>query len=279
MNSNFEHILEKALEDIKDSRVKDAMNYSLLAKGKRLRPQMVYALVNDYQCDIHLANHFAASLEMIHTYSLIHDDLPAMDDDDFRRGMKTCHKEFNEAIAILAGDGLLTYAFQHITNDVLSNQQKVALIQLLADCSGANGMIYGQIKDFEAESTKISEHELLDIHLHKTGKLFAAALMGACIISKHEEDLQKWQEIGYKLGIAFQIKDDILDATSNFETLGKSLSDVDNGKTTILSFYNLIQAEQLYERYFDDIYHLISTSNKEFTTIKNMITLLKLRNK
>lgn len=228
----------------------EAMNYSVSAGGKRLRPVLLLSACEAMGGDINDALPFACALEMIHTYSLIHDDLPAMDNDDFRRGKPTCHKKFNEAIAILAGDCLLNYAFEIITTTVLKkfNKKYARAAKIISQYSGTQGMLVGQVVDIESEGKKIDDKTLMFIHDNKTGGLIKAALMaGAIIGGATEDEISSFEKIGYNMGMAFQIKDDILDITSTQEVLGKPIfSDEKNNKLTYVSLYGLKTANEDY---------------------------------
>ena len=243
--------LEKYLVPKYPERLYEAMNYSVFAGGKRLRPVLLLSACEAVGGNIEDAMPFACALEMIHTYSLIHDDLPAMDNDDFRRGKPTCHKAFDEALAILAGDGLLTYAFEVMLEAVCNkNESKYAkAAKLIANYSGSQGMLVGQVVDVQSEGHKIDDKTLMFIHDNKTGGLIKAALMAGALIGGADNDtVGDFEKIGYNMGIAFQIKDDILDVTSTSEVLGKPiLSDIKNNKQTYVSLYGLDNAQQDYE--------------------------------
>lgn len=213
----------------------EAARYSLLSGGKRLRPLLLIATAEMFGADIEKSLDSACAIEMLHTYSMIHDDLPCMDDDDFRRGKPSLHKAFTEAHAVLAGDFLLTRAFEVIGNDShLEDFQKVELISLLASRSGSRGMIGGQVMDIDAEGKAISLADLQLIHNLKTGALIAAALeMGAIVAKASTKDKEIVGQFGLSIGLAFQIVDDILDVTSSEQKHGKELSsDKINNKTT-----------------------------------------------
>ncbi|MDO4300772.1 MAG: polyprenyl synthetase family protein [Clostridia bacterium] len=254
LNERIE-LIDKALENYLKpkypERLYEAMGYSVFAGGKRLRPVLLLSACEAVGGNIEDAVPFACALEMIHTYSLIHDDLPAMDNDDFRRGKPTCHKQFDEALAILAGDGLLTYAFEVMLEAVCAKKDigLAKAAKLIANYSGSEGMLVGQVVDVESEGTKIDDKTLMYIHDNKTGGLIKAALMaGAMIGGAHGDVVRNFEKIGYNMGIAFQIKDDILDVTSTTEVLGKPvLSDVKNDKQTYVSLYGLDNAQQDYE--------------------------------
>ncbi|MDI9519170.1 MAG: polyprenyl synthetase family protein [Bacillota bacterium] len=250
--NNFEEKLISKLDYLKDSTVKDAMIYALSGKGKRVRPRLLYDALKGFNCDFNVDN-IAVAIEMIHTYSLVHDDLPAMDDDILRRGRNTCHIQFDEAIAILAGDALLTEAFNLVSRANLKSEKLVKIVRLMADFSGANGMIYGQEIDIKSEGKDSDFETLKTIHKYKTGALISLPLQIACVVSKNDELIPKFKQIGYKLGLAFQIQDDILDVTFTSEELGKSNSDLENQKATSVSVLGLEKATKLMEDLYSDI--------------------------
>ncbi|NGX42986.1 MAG: Farnesyl diphosphate synthase [Chlamydiae bacterium] len=223
-----------------------AARYSLTSSGKRLRPILALATTEMLDGDTNIALAPACTLEMIHTYSMIHDDLPCMDDDDFRRGKPTLHKVYPEGHAVLAGDFLHTHAFQILANDPnLSSEQKVDLISILAKSSGGDGMIAGQVMDLEAENKEIDLEKLKWIHQHKTGALIQASIeFGAVLAQASPAHSKALQQFGENIGLAFQIVDDILDVTSSKEKHGKALSsDVSNSKATYVSLLGLENAE------------------------------------
>lgn len=217
--------------------LKEAMVYSLQAGGKRIRPLFVFAVITAFKKDSKIGIPVSAAIEMIHTYSLIHDDLPSMDDDDLRRGKPTNHKVFGEAHAILAGDGLLTYSFQLVAEmnhpDVTSDM-KLKLIRLIAQAAGAEGMVGGQIADMEGEKKQLSLKELEYVHEHKTGKLLSASVLAGAILSEaNSKQLALLEVFSYHLGLAFQIRDDILDVEGDESVIGKPVgSDEGNQKST-----------------------------------------------
>lgn len=244
MKELFEQFLASQCQQIKASKVRDAMEYSLMGKGKRMRPMLLFSALESYDVDPKIGFCAGAALEMLHTYSLIHDDLPAMDNDDTRRGRPTCHKQFDEATAILAGDGLLTQAFNLAAISSQDSSQAIAIVKELANAGGCEGMILGQIKDLEAENCPaLSLEQLKEIHQYKTGCLFSAPLVFAAILAGKEVDIPSWRKIGTMMGLAFQIQDDILDVTKSSAELGKSASDLDNNKTTYVSLLGLNQAQ------------------------------------
>jgi geranylgeranyl diphosphate synthase, type II len=204
-------------------RIVDAMNYSLNAGGKRLRPMLVLAACEAVNGNTEHALPAAAAFEMVHTYSLIHDDLPAMDNDDLRRGKPTCHKAFDEATAILAGDAMCTYAFQVILEEVPDPAVAVKVALELARGAGLEGMVGGQMADLESEGAEPDLELLRYIHVHKTGRLIQAAVVcGALIGGGNDAQVEAARRYGDGIGLAFQVVDDILDETATAEQLGKS---------------------------------------------------------
>ena len=229
------------------SKLYEAQRYSLLSGGKRIRPSLVIESCRMLGGNVEAAIPFAEAVEMIHTYSLIHDDLPCMDDDDMRRGNPTCHKVYGEAIATLAGDGLLTDAFSvcvmnpHVTGDCAATA-----VALLSGAAGSFGMVRGQVTDLYGESNKLTEEQLVELHLGKTGAMICVSVqLGALAagIAPNDERVEKLTAFAQRIGLASQIIDDILDATASEEILGKSVgSDKDKNKTTFLSFFTVEQA-------------------------------------
>ena len=269
---NFENYLSSIIQQ--DYIVEKSMNYSLLAKSKRLRPLLLLNLLKDFNVDETIGYPFGSSLEMVHTYSLIHDDLPAFDNDDYRRGKLTNHKAFDEQTAILAGDALLTYSFENLANSFYSDSLKVKLIKLLANYSGKDGMIKGQSLDKEFEGKQVSIDDLLQMDNLKTGKLITVGLLGACYIANKEEYLNLFEQVGKKLGIAFQIQDDILDVTADVKQLGKSTSDKDNNKATYVSLLSLNKAKELVTKLLTEINDLLSNEKIHFDNTKELIAKL-----
>jgi geranylgeranyl diphosphate synthase type II len=238
-------------EDLKPEVIHKAMRYSVFAGGKRLRPILMLAsseAVGGSPADVLPA---ACAMEMIHTYSLIHDDLPAMDDDDYRRGRLTNHKVFGEAIAILAGDALLTNAFHLLTlcSDNFSSDLVMRVIAEISAAAGTFGMVGGQVADVEAEGKEISREDLDFIHSNKTGALFIASVRcGAILAGADAEQLEALTAYGRHLGLAFQIKDDILDITGDSAKLGKAVgSDVRKKKATFPALYGLEESSIMAE--------------------------------
>lgn len=256
--TRIEKVFEEKINALADSKVKEAMRYSLIAPGKRVRPNLLYEVVKGYGLLESVADEFACAIEMIHTYSLIHDDLPAMDNDDLRRGRLTCHKQFDEATAILAGDGLLTYAFDVASSSTADPSVVVKCIQVLAQCAGSNGMVLGQDLDMN-ESNTSDWNYVRKVHKYKTGCLLSAPLMmGALLAGKNDETVRQWHEIGISLGLAFQIQDDILDVELSSEEFGKSNSDEKNDKKTSVSLLGLEQSKELMISEYEKVKQSIS---------------------
>lgn len=234
------------------NQLKESMLYSFTAGGKRIRPLLLIASYLGYRSDFERVLSTAVALEMIHTYSLIHDDLPAMDDDDLRRGQPTNHKVFDEATAILAGDALLTYSFEVIATDAhLSDSEKVEVMTLLSKCSGPKGMVAGQILDMEAENKPVNLAALEEIHHLKTGQLLTFAIaIGARLGGATGEEIKHLKDFSYYLGLIFQVQDDILDVIGNAEQLGKPVgSDEDNQKSTYPKLLGLEGAKKQKDHY------------------------------
>lgn len=235
--------------------VLQAMNYSVLAGGKRLRPMLMQEAYRMFGGKDDVIKPFMAALEMIHTYSLVHDDLPAMDNDEYRRGRKTTHVVFGETMAILAGDGLLNYAFETATKAFLLSPANVRVERaflVLAKKAGVYGMIGGQTADILAEQRKepLTVEELLFIHANKTAALIQSALViGATLAGADEEQIGAMEQAGYNIGVAFQIQDDILDVTGDMEKLGKPIgSDEKNNKATYVTLVGIEEAKREQER-------------------------------
>lgn len=229
--------------------VHGAMRWSLFAGGKRFRPSLLLAVGETFGARVGRLTDTACALEMIHTYSLIHDDLPSMDDDELRRGRPTCHVKFGEATAILAGDALQTLAFQTISEDEsLSAAVRARVIREVARASGVpHGMVAGQAYDLEAESREVTGEELEKIHLHKTGALIiASARAGALIAEAEEDEVNAVALYAEQLGLLFQITDDLLDVTATAEALGKTPGkDARSRKATYPALYGLEEAREL----------------------------------
>ena len=245
--------MNEILKPKKPEIIFEAMAYSVNAGGKRVRPILLLEACRNECGDFEKAIDHACAMEMIHTYSLIHDDLPAMDNDDLRRGMPTCHKKFGEAEAILAGDGLLNTAFEIMSDKASKELVYAKAMSVIAHRAGTGGMIGGQVLDVISEGKKISPEDLEFIHTNKTAALISASLeAGAIIGGADEKRVELYKNLGKCVGIAFQIKDDILDVTSTETVLGKPiLSDEKNEKVTYVSMYSLEKANEDYKMLSD----------------------------
>lgn len=252
-------LVESALEEFYGDQqlaanLREAVLYSIHAGGKRIRPYLLLEVLESLQLPITTAHaQVAAALEMIHTGSLIHDDLPAMDDDDFRRGRLTNHKKFGEALAILAGDALFLDPYALIAQADLPNEIKVDLIASLSLSSGSMGMVAGQVLDMEGEGKHLNLEELQTIHANKTGKLLAFPFQAAGVIAGLDENLQKQlKTVGELIGLAFQVRDDILDVTASFEEIGKTpQKDLQAEKSTYPALLGLDEAKVFCNRTLD----------------------------
>lgn len=290
-----EHIITSYLprEEGRQKTVIEAMNYSVLAGGKRLRPvlmreaYMMFGGRNEL-----IIGPFMAALEMIHTYSLVHDDLPALDNDEFRRGKKTTHAVYGPGMATIAGDGLLNYAFETALQaaqecnelpeyDGSVSSRMLAALTILAEKAGIYGMIGGQCADIEAENRKdVTLDDLLYIHENKTGALIESALMiGAVLAGASASDVHKMEQIGLNVGVAFQIQDDILDVIGDQDKLGKPVgSDEKNEKTTYVTFYGLEKSKEEVTRLSDEALELLreleSQEGHEDIFLEELITWL-----
>ncbi len=275
--------LDSLLEIKYPKEIYEAMRYSIFAGGKRLRPVLLLASCQMFGGKTEDAIDFACAMEMIHTYSLIHDDLPAMDNDDFRRGNPTSHKQFGEALAILAGDALLNKAYEVLASAiVLGKSEKFSkAFKYIADCSGTCGMVGGQVVDVLSEGKKIDEKTLSYIDENKTAALITGAIKaGAVIGGALESDIELLEKVGHNVGIAFQIKDDILDVTSTTEVLGKPVfSDEKNDKVTYVSMFGIDKAQAELERLSNEALEIIEGFGEKgeflFEYIKRLIVRVK----
>lgn len=234
--------------------VLEAMNYSVSAGGKRLRPMLMLETYHMFGGTSKVIEPFMAAIEMIHTYSLIHDDLPAMDNDEYRRGRKTTHVVYGEAMAILAGDALLNYAFETAASAFVLDEGNPAIgkaFMILASKAGVYGMIGGQVLDVESEGKEIDADTLKFIHIHKTSALLESAMLIGAVLAGASEQQQRTVELAAReLGLAFQIRDDILDVTGNTDELGKPVgSDEKNHKNTYVALEGLEKAKEDVKRY------------------------------
>ena len=267
--------------------VLEAMNYSVLAGGKRLRPMLMEETYKLFGGNKKIVEPFMAAIEMIHTYSLVHDDLPSMDNDEYRRGRKTTHVVYGEGMAILAGDGLLNYAFETALKAFDLEPANPAIgkaLQILAQKAGIYGMIGGQTADIEAENmdqSKVTNELLLFIHENKTAALIQSSMMiGAILAGASEEDVKAMEKIAYNVGIAFQIQDDILDITSSLEVLGKMTgSDEKNNKVTYVTLNGMEKSKEDVEKLSKEALQLLSSFENKNEFLNQLIEELITREK
>ena len=286
--AHIEEVLNKYLpkEEGYAAKVMEAMNYSVLAGGKRLRPMLMEETYRMFGGSEQVIEPFMAAQEMIHTYSLVHDDLPCMDDDEYRRGRKTTHAVYGEGMAVLAGDALLNYAFETackaflLTEDV---QKTAKALTILANKAGIYGMIGGQTADIMAEDADpdtVTEELLLYIHKNKTAALIQSSMMiGAVLAGADTKQINDIEKIGYNIGIAFQIQDDILDVTGTFEELGKPIgSDEENNKVTCVTLMGLEKAKEEVAKLSKEAVTLLKEMGYEHDFLEKLIVDLIHRN-
>lgn len=265
------HLVDKRLKELiplnpgsLQKELFEAANYSLHSGGKRLRPILVFAALETFHENPNVALDIACAIEMIHTYSLIHDDLPCMDNDDMRRNKPSLHKAFSEWIALLTGDYLLTYSFEVIANSHLSDAKKVKIISVIAHKIGAFGLIGGQYVDLSSENEKTDWNELEFMHINKTASLFSACLECSAIIAdRSESEIRSLQNFGKNLGFAYQIVDDILDSETN-----------DEEKATAVSILGLEEAKLKAEELFEKALSSLSTLPLSTDLLKNLANML-----
>ena len=254
-------------EDAPQSRLFDAMRYSLLSGGKRIRPCLVLEFCRVCGGDWWKALPFAAAMEMVHTYSLIHDDLPCMDNDDYRRGRLTNHKVFGEAMAVLAGDGLLTAAFSTAASADADAKTVADVVSVIALCAGENGMVGGQVLDLEGEDRQLGAEEIRTIHALKTGALIrAACCVGVLAGHGTKEQLEAAKTYAEALGLAFQLRDDMLDVLGDAKKLGKA-THADEKKSTFVSLYGVGRCAQMIEEETETAVNALQAfEDREFLT-------------
>lgn len=267
----IESRLRELVQEYGNTTVQDAMSYSLLSGGKRVRPRLLLSLLADYGIDLDHGLNQACALEMVHTYSLVHDDLPAMDNDDFRRFKPTNHKVYGEGMAILAGDGLLTAAFTTLAKaDTVSATIQMKTVEILARNAGAHGMILGQELDIVDNIDSVEA--LIQCYEMKTGCLFAAALEMAAVIAEKDHLQDTARTLGLKLGVAFQYQDDILEVTKTSDEIGKShLSDGEREKSTIVTLLGLKRAQNATEGLFKEIKVLLDRLDLNGSELQKLI--------
>lgn len=281
--NKVEKQMSQSIEQLKaPTIIKEAMDYSLQAGGKRIRPILLFATIAAFEKDPVIGLYPATAIEMIHTYSLIHDDLPSMDDDDLRRGKPTNHIKFGDAIAILAGDALLTYSFETITNipnELASAETKLAIIRLLSQAAGAEGMVSGQVEDIQAEGKTVTIEQLEHVHVHKTGKLLeSSVLAGAILAEASTRQIDMLKKFAYHIGIAFQIRDDILDVEGSEQALGKPLgSDEEKDKQTYPSLLTMAGAKDTLSSHINEAYVSLDQTGLQTDYLKQITAWIALR--
>ncbi len=258
----------------------EAMSYSLLAGGKRIRPLLLLGSAEAAGLEIKTVLKMACALEMIHTYSLIHDDLPAMDNDDLRRGRPTSHKKFGEAMAILAGDALLNEAMLLLMEHYGGTKEGAGAIADIARASGKDGMIGGQVLDIESEGQNIDLETLREMHSNKTGALIQAALSSPWYLAgKSEPEIQKMAELGRDIGIMFQIQDDVLDVESDAHTMGKTVGkDARDQKSTYVTLLGLAESKRQMEETYDRVIRSIAEMGPKGHRLQELADLVYRRN-
>ena len=288
-NSFLEHNLSRinqalieSLPEENFSEITKAIHYSVMNGGKRLRPQLMLLMADALKVDVSnkTIDLMAAAGELIHCYSLIHDDLPAMDDDDFRRGQLSCHKKFDEATAILAGDAIQPLSLEILTSiedNNLSDSTKSKIINVFAKACGPKGMVEGQNLDIKSESKNLNEDELDRIHFLKTGKLIEACILSVCLLKKEirEEEIEKLVEFSEKFGLAFQIRDDILDVIGNEQEIGKPVgSDQEKNKSTYASVLGITKSQLKAEKLSKDAIDILISLPYETQRLEDLCKMI-----
>ena len=288
-NSFLEHNLSRinqalieSLPEENFSEITKAIHYSVMNGGKRLRPQLMLLMADALKVDVSnkTIDLMAAAGELIHCYSLIHDDLPAMDDDDFRRGQLSCHKKFDEATAILAGDAIQPLSLEILTSiedNNLSDSTKSKIINVFAKACGPKGMVEGQNLDIKSESKNLNEDELDRIHFLKTGKLIEACILSVCLLKKEirEEEVEKLVEFSEKFGLAFQIRDDILDVIGNEQEIGKPVgSDQEKNKSTYASVLGITKSQLKAEKLSKDAINILISLPYETQRLEDLCKMI-----
>lgn len=276
MNDTLDRLVP--LAEVTPTRLHDAMRWSLFAGGKRIRPAIAFAAGDTFGADRAMLLRTAAAIEMIHTFSLIHDDLPAMDDDDLRRGRETCHKKFGEATAILAGDALLASAFQVLAED--ESLTESLRVRLIADISAASatpgGMVAGQQLDLEAEGRDVTLADVEDIHTRKTGALISAsARAGALIGQASDTETKVVNDFASRLGLLFQVTDDLLDVTRSSEDLGKTAGkDIAASKATYPANLGVEKTEKLVDEIRGEAVTILKNLDRDTTRLRQLTDLI-----
>lgn len=285
LEQNLSRINQALIESLPEenfSEITKAIHYSVMNGGKRLRPQLMLLMADALKVDVSnkTIDLMAAAGELIHCYSLIHDDLPAMDDDDFRRGQLSCHKKFDEATAILAGDAIQPLSLEILTSiedNNLSDSTKSKIINVFAKACGPKGMVEGQNLDIKSESKNLNEDELDRIHFLKTGKLIEACILSVCLLKKEirEEEVEKLVEFSEKFGLAFQIRDDILDVIGNEQEIGKPVgSDQEKNKSTYASVLGITKSQLKAEKLSKDAIDILISLPYETQRLEDLCKMI-----
>jgi len=280
VNQALEHYSQQATSSAALLRLREAINYSLLNGGKRIRPLLVFASAQALKAGSELnpaLDDAACAIEMIHAYSLVHDDLPAMDDDDLRRGQPSCHRAFDEATAILVGDALQSMAFELLsTIEPITADRKIQLINTLANASGPNGMVGGQAIDLGSVGQALDLEQIEQLHRLKTGALIRAAIsMGAVIANGTDDQLNQLDDYGQAIGLAFQVKDDILDIESETGTLGKQQgADIAKNKPTYPSLIGLDSAKQKLDQLHNQALAALEPFDEQAEPLRDLATYI-----
>ncbi|MCL2405856.1 MAG: polyprenyl synthetase family protein [Defluviitaleaceae bacterium] len=289
-NEPLNRQLQALISECEEPLLMEVMAYAVLGEGKRIRPKLLLAAYEAVAGEVDFTNapvatctgsataiDFACAIEMIHAYSLAHDDLPAMDNDDMRRGRPTCHKAYTEAMAILAGDGLLSLAVEVMARRVHEGTHEQArtaqALYYVIKAAGVNGMVGGQVSDITNEGKPINAETLAAIHRRKTGCLITAALEAGAILGGGMAEIQTMTKLGQVLGLAFQIRDDILDVTSTTENLGKPIgSDTKNQKATYVTIHGMAAAEAEYARLSHEAFNIVKEIECKTSALRDLVS-------
>ena len=274
--------LTKYLSKQKKTNLLYPMRYGLLPGGKKIRAKIIVDIGKIFSVNYKTLIHISAAVECIHAYSLIHDDLPCMDDDILRRGKLTAHKKFGESTAILAGNSLLTIAFEILTekNLNLKNETKIELIKLISKCSGHSGIAGGQYSDLSFEKKKISLKKTINMQIKKTGKLFSFCCMAPLLVKKKKRYLKRFESIGLNIGLLFQISDDLIDLKSTSKKAGKKTKkDLKKGKATLINLLGYENTIKYAERLKMEIFKNLSIFEKKSNDLKKTINFITQRSK
>lgn len=285
--SDCQERIEQALEQHLPSpqrlpvELHEAMRYAVMTPGKRIRPLLLYAAGHVFGVEAEILDEAACAVEFIHVFSLIHDDLPAMDDDELRRGQPTCHVKYGEAVAILAGDALQSLAFELLCNTAVDESRRLQMIVTLAKAAGSHGMAGGQVMDLTATGEPLSLPELENLHIHKTGALIRASVLMGAMAATHDgkQQLQRLDHFGKCIGLAFQIVDDILDITGDTDSLGKTGGkDAAQQKTTYPALLGLKQAHSRAAELYDDAVASLASFDAEAEPLRELAAMIINRN-